>query len=131
MGSIPFDWFSRRYVELHLNYFILNPLPVPRPEQNAPLRLRAVQLAGRLTAHDDRLSSWATAVGVECGELSDANKRDLVLELDAVAAHLFGLSERQLESIYRTFHHDGTVEGEPWQERFDAVIKHYRRWMNE
>jgi hypothetical protein len=128
MSSTQFDWFSRRYVEINLNFFILNPLPIPRPEQDDPLRLRAIQLAGRLAAHDSRLSNWAAAVGVECGELNTDEKRVMVMELDAVIAHLYGLSERQLESIYRTFHHDGTVDGEPWQERFDAVIEHYRRW---
>jgi hypothetical protein len=128
MASTQFDWFSRRYVEINLNFFILNPLPIPRPEQDDPLRLRAIQLAGRLAAHDSRLSNWAAAVGVECGELNTDEKRVMVMELDAVIAQLYGLSERQLESIYRTFHHDGTVDGEPWQERFDAVIEHYRRW---
>ena len=128
MASIPFDWFSRRYVELNLNFFILNPLPVPRPQENDLLRLRAIELAGRLSSQDLRFEKWAKAVGVECGELGEGEKRELILELDSVVAHLYGLSERQLESIYRTFHHDGTVDGEPWRQRFDAVINYYRRW---
>ena len=128
MASIPFDWFSRRYVELSMNFFILNPLPVPRPKENNPLRLKAIELGGRLSSQDQRFDKWAETVGVECGKLGDEEKRELILELDSVVAHMYGLSERQLESIYRTFHHDGTVDGEPWRQRFDAVIEHYRRW---
>jgi hypothetical protein len=130
MSSVPFDWFSRRYVEVNLNFFILNPLPIPRPELDDPLRLRVIGIAGRLASQDARFANWASQVGVECGELSDDEKRSMMMELDAVVAHLYGLSERQLESIYRTFHHDGTVDGEPWEQRYDAVIEHYRRWTD-
>jgi len=48
------------------------------------------------------------------------------LELDAVVALLFGLTEVQLRAIFRTFHHDDTVDGEPWEPRFNAVMEYYR-----
>ena len=31
MSSIPLDWYARRFVELHMNFHIVNTLPVPRP----------------------------------------------------------------------------------------------------
>ena len=37
MSSIPFDWFVRRYVELHLTFELLSPFPVPRPSGDSPL----------------------------------------------------------------------------------------------
>ena len=128
MNSIAFDWFSRRYVELHLNYFILNPLPIPRPGQDHPLRQRAIELAGRLSAHDYRLEAWSKKVGVQCGELDPVEKRNMILELDAIVALLFGLNEVQLRAIFRTFHHDGTVDGEPWEPRFNAVMEYFRQY---
>ena len=127
MSSIIFDWYSRRYVELNLNFFILNPLPVPRPERDHPLRQRAIEIAGRLSAHDYRLEAWAKKVGVQCGEPDPVEKRNMIFELDAVVALLYGLNEVQLKAIFRTFHHDGTVDGEPWEARFNAAMEYYRQ----
>ena len=108
-----------------MTYFLQNPLPVPRPDADDPLRIRLVELAGRLAAHDNRLSEWAEEVGVDCGPIGDDAKREMIMELDAVVSLLYGLSANQLRAIYRTFHHDGTVDGEPWEERFNAVMVYY------
>jgi len=110
---------------MHLNFFLLYPFPIPRPDSDDELRTRAVELSGRLAAQDERFTEWAQAVGVDCGPIDDAAKREMILELDAVVAHLYGLSEDHLRAIYRTFHHDGTVDGEPWEERFNAVMVYY------
>ena len=131
MASTFFDWFSRRYVERNLNFFILNPLPIPRPGNGSKLRQRAIELAGRLAAQDSRLNSWAASVGVECGELTDIEMRNMIMELDAVVARLFGLSEQHIRTIYRTFHHNGTVDEEPWASRFNAVMEHYNQLEGE
>jgi hypothetical protein len=102
--SLPLDWYSRRFVEINLNFFILNPFPIPRPERTNPLWVRAVELGGRLAASDRRFNKWAKAVGVGCGALDEAERRLLIAELDAVVAHLYGLTERQLTVIFETFH---------------------------
>jgi hypothetical protein len=34
MSSIPLDWYARRFVEVGLNYHVLNPFPIPRPPTN-------------------------------------------------------------------------------------------------
>jgi hypothetical protein len=65
--SIPFDWYARRWVEMNMNFFILNPMPVPRPEADNPLRIRVIELAGRLAAVDERYQEWADGVGVPIG----------------------------------------------------------------
>ncbi len=31
LSSIPLDWYARRFVELNVNFHILNPFPIPRP----------------------------------------------------------------------------------------------------
>ena len=51
----------------------------------------------------------------------------MIFELDAVVALLFGLDEVQLRAIFRTFHHDGTVDGD-LQPRFNAVMEYYRQY---
>jgi len=125
MSSIPFDWFARRYVEISMNFFILAPLPVPRPDSENPLRIRLIELSGRLAAQDERFTRWAQAVGVDCGAIGDDVQQEMIMELDAVVSLLYGLSANQLRAIYRTFHHNGTVDGEPWEQRFNAVMVYY------
>ncbi len=119
--SIPLDWYARRFVEINLNYFILNPFPIPRPPESDPHWKRAVGIAGRLACPDDRFAGWAEAVGVECGPLPGDEKDDLIHELDAVAARLYGLDEAQLVHIFETFH-----AGWDHEPRLGAVLGHFR-----
>jgi hypothetical protein len=109
-----------------MNYHVLNPMPVPRPSRDNPLWQRAVALAGRLACPDKRFRKWAEAVGVEYGSLSDDEKQDMVHELDAVVAHLYGLSESQLTHIFETFH-----EGWDYADRLKATLKHFHNWSKK
>lgn len=141
MSSIPFDWYARHFVELHLKFYLLATLPIPLVDPKdgrllrrigsdvegvdyRPLRNRVVEIAGSLAAKDKRYSEWAKAVGVKAGTVkTDAQRRDLVAELDALVALLYGLSEEQLERVFATFH-----RGWPYTERLDAVKAHYATW---
>ena len=123
LSSLPLDWYARRFVETHLTFFVFNPMPVPRPARDDAGWQRVVQLAGRLAAVDDRFAIWAQAVGVPCGPLDALVKQDHLHELDAVVAHLYGLTERQLVHIFETFH-----EGWDYQVRLEATLKHFHAW---
>ncbi|MDE0024501.1 MAG: hypothetical protein OXP69_08825 [Spirochaetaceae bacterium] len=96
-----------------MNFFIINPFPVPRPGRDSELWQRVVALAGRLACPDDRFSAWASAVGVSCGPISEDEKLDLIHELDAVVGRLYGLTEPQLIHIFETFH-EGWNSGSGW-----------------
>ncbi|HSW29067.1 MAG TPA: hypothetical protein VLH75_06155 [Longimicrobiales bacterium] len=123
LSSLPLDWYARRFVETHVNFFVFNPFPVPRPSVRDALRARVVRLAGRLAAPDRRFAKWAEAVGVEHGLLEADEKDDMIHELDAAVAHLYGLPEAQLVHVFETFH-----EGWDYEERLRATLKHYRDW---
>ena len=125
LSSIPLDWYARRFVELNLNFFIINPFPIPRPDRGSRSWERTVQLAGRLACPDKRFAQWAAAVGVKCGPLPADEKEDMIHELDAVVAHLYGLSESQLVHIFETFH-----EGWDYQDRLDGVRRHFHEWRS-
>ena len=125
LSSVPLDWYARRFVETHVNYFVLNAFPVPRSDRTNPLWQRTVHLAGRLACPDKRFAQWAAAVGVECGPLVADEKEDMIHELDAVVAHLYGLSESQLVHIFETFH-----EGWNYQDRLNGVLRHLREWRS-
>jgi hypothetical protein len=121
--SIPLDWYARRFVEVNLNFFIFNPFPIPRPARENKRWQRVVTLAGRLACTDKRFATWAKTVGVECGPLQDGEKQDMIAELDAIVAHLYGLNEKQLVHIFETFH-----EGWDYEPRLQIVLKHFRVW---
>jgi len=126
ISSIPLDWYSRRFVETHVNYFVFNPLPIPRPTRTNKAWRRIVALAGRLACPDDRFATWAKAVGVSVGPVRELEKSDMIHELDAVVAHLYELSEDQLRHIFETFH-----EGWDFSARLEATLKHYRTWSKK
>ena len=121
--SIPLDWYARRFVEINVNFFIINPFPVPRPDRGNSKWQRVVALAGRLACPDKRFRAWADAVDVSCGPVPQDEKEDMINELDAVVACLYGLDERQLVHIFETFH-----EGWDYQTRLDHVLRHFRAW---
>lgn len=124
MASIPMDWYARRYVELHVNFHILNAFPVPRPNADDPLRGRVIDIAGRLAAVDSRYTHWAAQIGVPVGSVTDeATKTDLVAELDAVVALLYGLDRSDVEHVFGTFH-----RGWAYQDRLTAVLTHFDAW---
>jgi len=110
MCSLPFDWIARRRVESHVNFFILNALPVPRVGLDSALGLRTARLAARLATPDDRFAGFAQACGVAIGSRADNEKDDLIAELDAVVAAMYGLTGAELDLIFRDFTFDAVPE---------------------
>jgi hypothetical protein len=122
--STPLDWYARRFVEINLNYFIFNKFPVPMNDSCDDRCRRVAEVSGRLAAVDDRYASWAEAVGVPVGSVTtQTEKDDLVAELDAVVAHLYGLDADDLEVIWDTFH--TTVNRLP---SLDKVLGFHETW---
>ena len=113
-------------MEVSMTFFVLNPFPIPRPDSNSPLRRRVIELAGRLASPDDRFVDWAKEVGVEYGPLANDKKQGMIYELDAVVAHLYGLSEKQLIHIFETFH-----EGWDYHARLEETLGYYRKWRSK
>ena len=126
LSSIPLDWYARRFIETHLNFFVINPFPVPRSDTDNVLRRRVVELAGRLAAVDERYNEWASSVGVGFGPLAEDEKSDMIYELDAVVAHLYNLKEHHVTHIFETFH-----VGWDYQDRLNAVMGHYNTWKSQ
>ena len=118
--SIPLDWYARRVVETHVNFHIFNGFPIPRPGRDDPLRRRVEEIAGRLAAVDDRYEAWAEAVGVPVGSVGEDEKPDLIAQLDAGVALLYGLDESDVRHIFETFH-----AGWDHGARLERVLNHY------
>jgi hypothetical protein len=125
MASVPFDWFARRRVEVNMNFFILNSLPVPRPPRDDPRWVRVVELAGRLACVDERYAEFAAVVGVPAGPVEPAEKAAMIAELDAVIAHIYGLDRAELELMFEDF---PATEAGVSPGRRAAILKHFDRW---
>ena len=108
--------------EMHVNFYLLNNFPIPEHYDEDPIADRVVQIAGRLAAVDDRYAEWAAEIGVEVGSVTDdETKKDLICELDACVAHLYGLDEDGLAVIYETFH-----TGADYSAHHARVLEHFR-----
>jgi hypothetical protein len=128
MSSLPFDWYARRYVELHLKYYLLNAFPVPEFASSEKAD-RLTYLAGSLAAVDQRFGGWASAAGVPVGSLADPDKRlDAVSELDALAALAYGLRRADLQLMLETFHRGWDSSKPDYVDRLNRVMKHYDEW---
>jgi hypothetical protein len=84
-----------------------------------------VELSGQLAAVDERYEDWADSVGVECGPLDQETKQEKIYELDAVVAHLYGLTREHVEVIFETFH-----DGWDYEERLERVLDYYASWAD-
>ncbi len=95
------------------------------PEFNPQQRVwhRTIHLAGRLASPDNRFAGWAKEVGVTHGPLDADEKQEMIHELDAVVACLYGLNQKHLIHIFETFH-----EGWDYHARLDATLGHFRAW---
>jgi hypothetical protein len=114
------DWYSRRWVEVHLTFSIFNCLPCPRVPSTHPLYKELVAAAGRLASPDKRFAKWAKSVGVDCGAVKPEEKQALIDRVDAACALLYGLNEAELQTVFETFH-----EGWEWKPDHARVLAEY------
>lgn len=123
LSSIPFDWYARRLVELSLTFELLASMPIPRPPADNLMYQRVVEIAARIAAKDERFNRWASAVGVSSASVVASARPAMEAELDALVAHLYGLSRDQVQHIFATFH-----RGWNYEDRLARVLEHYDRW---
>ena len=101
LNSVPFDWVARRYVETHLNFYVLNSLTFPSQDDTPWQRIG--QLAARLSCVDERFADFAAEAGIEYGPLTDAQRNDKRAEIDVLVARAYGLTEDELSFIFTDF----------------------------
>jgi len=112
MSSKIFDWYARRFVELHLNFYLLNNFPIPRLNKKDPIRKRIIELSAKLAFVDQRYSNWFHKIGIKFNEIKDNQKQDYIVELDALVAMAYGLERKDINEIFETFHKSWKFEDE-------------------
>lgn len=108
MNSLAFDWQARRFVESHLNFFVLEGLRLPALDEETLGALAAP--AARLSCLDERFADFAAATGVECGVLDEGERVALRAEIDARAFHAWNLTEGEIEIVFSDFTLDAVPE---------------------
>jgi hypothetical protein len=122
LSSIPLDWYARRVVEVNVNFHLFNAFPVPRPQRGDPRRTLIEENSGRLAAADERFEEWANACGVPVGSVTSGEERDnLIAQIDAAVALLYGLTEDDVVHIFETFHPTWD-----YRDRLQRVLGHFR-----
>ncbi|MGH3976834.1 MAG: Eco57I restriction-modification methylase domain-containing protein, partial [Pseudonocardiaceae bacterium] len=109
MNSLPFDWQTRRFVELHLNFFILEGLVVPDLTDEGFAVV--ADCAARLSCVDQRFLDLGVAFGIEPGPLPDEERRRLRVEIDAQVAHALQLTIDDLDVLLTDFSVDAVPAG--------------------
>jgi hypothetical protein len=108
MNSLPFDWQARRFVETHLNFFVLELLTVPAFDDAAYQEL--VELGARLSCPDDRFVEVAKTCGSSVGPHSDAERVAMRARVDALVAVAYGLTPEDIEIVLQDFTMDAVGE---------------------
>jgi hypothetical protein len=108
LNRLPFDWQARRFVETHLNFFILEGLVVPKMDGATARELAKV--AGRLSCIDERYSEVAQEMDVECGPLNPTQRLSLRAKADAIVARAWGLRTTDVELLLTDFTKDAVTE---------------------
>ena len=101
MNSLPFDWQARRFVEVNLNFFILEALIVPYLDDERFAEI--AQSAARLSAVDGRYAEFAAETGVDYGPLSEQERQQLLVEIDARVAQAWKLNDGDLQTMFDDF----------------------------
>src|SRR5262249_55613051 len=120
MNSLTFDWQARRFVEIHVNFFILEGLRLPNLDDNAFDTLATD--AARLSCPDERFAAIAVATGVEVGSVYAPERISLLAEIDACVARAWGLTPAELEIVFEDFSEDAVplAYREAVRERFTS-----------
>jgi hypothetical protein len=106
LNSFAFDWVIRKSITAHVSFFFVYNVPVPRLADDHPRMSSIVGRAARLSCISSEFDELAKAVGMRSyknGTTDSATRAMLRAELDALIAHLYGLSEKEFTEILRTF----------------------------
>ena len=107
MNSTPFDWQARRFIEINVNFFLLEGLRLPNLQDRD---FNAIaDAAARLSAVDERFEEFAAAADVPVAELDSSECTRLRVEIDARVARAWNLSPNDLQLMFRDFTEDAVT----------------------
>jgi hypothetical protein len=134
MNSLVLDYVLRQKVAANVNMFYIYSLPIPRLTSGNPYFDAIVPRAARLTCTRAEFAGlWAEVMGEQWdeskGATDPAERQKLRDEIDAIVAHLYGLSREDFDHILGTF---PLVfpESDIGRAKRDALLRVYDEWAN-
>lgn len=113
-GSVA-DWYGHLRVNLNLNYFILNSIPIPVREHSIREDRLIKLAAGLALAADGEFGNWSKLADPI---FEDEQRALAIAEIDAISTILYGLDDDDLPLIFN-------VETRP---NIDKVLEFRRKW---
>lgn len=96
LGSSAVDWFGHQRINLNLNFFILNSIPIPAmPDDFRGERIGRLAATLALGSERSQYGSWP-----ELALDEDRSIEEMLAELDALVCSLFGIKASQLSVIF-------------------------------
>jgi len=102
-NSFIFDWMLRQKVTTTLNMFYIYQLPIPRLTEQDSTFTPIVTRAAKLICTTPEFDELAKEVGIESGVTNPDERAEIRAELDAMVAHLYGLTYEEFRHILGTF----------------------------
>ena len=105
-NSFAIDWMIRNKVSQNINMFYVYQLPIPRFNQDDPVFDCVVSRGAKLICTTPEFDDLAAEVGLlnhEHGATDEPERQRLRAELDAIVAHVYGLTEDEFAYILTTF----------------------------
>ncbi len=135
VNSLCVDWIARFKVGTHVTLFVMKQLPVPRLTPGNTYFDAIVPRATRLTCTRPEFADlWQSVMGEPWdeskGATDPAERQQLRDEIDAMVAHLYGLSREDFDHILGTFPlvFPDTVAGHA---KRSALLAVYDQWAGK
>ncbi|MBN1284134.1 MAG: N-6 DNA methylase, partial [Anaerolineae bacterium] len=133
VNSLCVDWIARFKVMTHVTLFVMKSLPIPRLSPGSPYFDAIVPRAARLTCTRAEFADlWQAVMGepwdATKGATAPAERQRLRDEIDAIVAHLYGLSRDDFDHILCTFPLVFPDTEAGWTKR-EALLRVYDEWV--
>jgi hypothetical protein len=103
LNSIPFDFYARKFIETAVDIHFMKAFPVP-DGIDSDLGRQLIQNVYSLIPDEIKYKEWRSALLKSIGEVKESrNKEEVMFEIDALIAVLFGLNDKQLAYIFDNF----------------------------
>jgi hypothetical protein len=103
LNSFTVDFVIRHKVSSDVNYFYVEQLPLPRLNDGNTFYEEIVKRVARLTAITEEYEKFAEEMSVKLGPLQESERQEMIAEINAIVALLFGLNLEDLKHILSTF----------------------------
>lgn len=106
LNSFIIDYSIRQRVTTNLNFFYLYQLPVPIPDLQNQTIQGIIRLSSKLVCTSQIFDQFSVRVGLsgyQEGVTDPEERANLRAELDAMVAHLYGLTEEEFAHVLSTF----------------------------